>query len=135
MHLFDPGQVRQYHLTPFAGAFDGQCAGSQEALDERMVERDIVEPLERDVPAGAGKNSRPDDNALRRHHITCRDPPQPRPQAGEKEQGRRSRDEDPLRRVLERARRYRQYTEQGQAENDDKRADRRDQPDPVWMEV
>ncbi len=74
VHLFDPWQIRQHDLTAFTGAFDGQRAGAQEAFGERVVERDVVEPLKRDVTAVAGKDARPDDNTFRCHDITCRDP-------------------------------------------------------------
>src|SRR4051812_43627140 len=65
LHEFDIRNLGKDHLALLPGALDRKRPAAQQSLDERVVERDVVDPRERDVAAAAAEDAGTDDDPLR----------------------------------------------------------------------
>ena len=84
--LLHPRQVGQDDLAALAGRLDRHRAAAEHPLQQRVRERHVVDPAQRDVPAVPGEHALAQQHPLVGEHVVRRAPLQPRPERQPRQQ-------------------------------------------------
>src|SRR4051812_32772613 len=76
LHGRRPGDVVEVLLAPLAAGLDDEVAGADDPLEDRLVEADVVHPLEWDLLAVLGDDAGAVDEAVGGDDEVRRPPPE-----------------------------------------------------------